>query len=107
MALLVCFFENDENIDWSKTAIYLDQKFYDRVSKYCKRTRRQSQLRAIVSLGYGEEYILDAEKLKEVLVELEHIVKEKAVKHYQFMAFSDVLRTAISRGCRLAISGDM
>lgn len=107
MALLICYLNRGENINWARKAIYLDQRFYELIFKFYKETERHSVLREIVSIGYDKELVLEGTRLTEVMSELEYLMDVRSVAHPQIETLLRVLRTAISRECNLAIAGDM
>lgn len=107
MALLVCYVDESEKIDWSDKAIYLDQSFYELMVRYCMDANRHSTLKEMVSIGYDDEYIISVSQAEFFLLELKELIKKGSLKHAQLQSFANVLCKAISRKCNLVIGGDM
>ncbi len=107
MALLVCFHDPGSEMDWSRAAIYLDQSFYEALYRHYEGSESPSPLKAMVAMGYDDEFIIAGDRLRESLLELEQIAGAGRVRHPQIQSFGDVLREAASRGCSLAVGGDM
>ncbi len=107
MALLVCFCEKGSEVDWRNKAIYLDQRFYGLLFDYYRKRESDSALKAMVALGYGDEYVIPLDRLSEPLDELRHIASEGVLPHPQVDALASVFIEAASRKLDLAISGDM
>ena len=107
MAFLVCFHEAGSKQDWSKKAIYIEQSLYELLFHYYMRHPSDSTLKAMVSIGYDDEFMITEGRIAELLNELDRLVVEREVKHPQIPPLCDVLRDASSRKCELAVAGDM
>ena len=107
MAFLVCYHNDEDCIDWSNKAIYLDQSFYQLMQNYLKKEAGESILKNMVSIGYDDECIIAAGKVKYALIELTEVVHAGNLKHAQIQQLADVFKNAISNDCGLAIGGDM
>jgi hypothetical protein len=107
MALLVCFHEAGSEIDWSKKAIYLEQSFYELLFYYYRKHESDSPLKAMVSIGYEDEFIITEGRIDETLCDLKRLVEVEGVEHPQIPLMCSVLREASSRTCGLVVAGDM
>jgi hypothetical protein len=107
MALNVCFHDRGRAVDWSKKAIYLDQEFYELLYRHYERRESRSLLKAMVAIGYEDEFIIAADQVEGALRDLERISDGVGAPHPQFHALGDVLREAATRKCGIAVAGDM
>lgn len=107
MALLICFHEAGSEIDWSKKAIYLEQSLYELLFNYYRKHESDSPLKAMVSIGYEDEFVITAGRIDETLGELKRLADVEGVKHPQIPLMCRVLHGASSRKCELAVAGDM
>ncbi len=107
MALLICFSETPETVDWRDKAIYLDHGFYTLIFNCCRPDGGQFPiLGTIASLDYGGDLTLDADQCDELIAELTQLQK-RGGKHSQILPFVLVCQQVIQREFFLWISGDM
>lgn len=108
MALLLCFTEtNDDQIDWSNKALYLDQKFYERIFEQMQHVEVSSALRNLTSIGYGEEYVVKANDLCKLRSELVSLQENQSDVKPQIVRFIAAVEKAIAAEKELIVSGDM
>ncbi|WP_317055242.1 hypothetical protein [Roseovarius rhodophyticola] len=107
MALLIYLRKGPtESIDWAKREIYLDQSFYELLFRLHENSKLSSPLRQLVSIGYGEECVINNKHISAMLVEAASLA-QNSFEHPQLEAFLGVLRKAAEGNCDLAIAGDM
>ncbi len=106
MALLVCYYESEEDCDWSNKAIYLNQSSYEFLfNKFS--SKKESLLNKIVMLGYSKELFLSFKELEVLLIELGELQKSKLPVENQLADFQRIIVAAINNNVKLAIAGDM
>ena len=107
MALLVCFHEAGSEIDWSKKAIYIEQSLYELLFYYFRKHESDSPLKAMVSIGYEDEFVIASSQIDETLGDLKRFAEVEGLEHPQIPLLFDILIEASSRKCELAVAGDM
>lgn len=107
MAFLVCYSRSLPDDHARDRAIYLDQRFYALIFKYCRSEHTDyTILREIASLKYKSPTLVVSED-RLTLLDRELAILESSQSHPQIAEFRHVCSTAISNGCALTISGDM
>ena len=107
MALGICFHQGESSINFSQAVMGLDQRFYELLFSYYEKRESDSLLKAMVSIGYDDEFFLGKDQILETLNTLEQIMANGELDHPQTPQFCSVLRDAASRNCGLLVWGDM
>lgn len=107
MALLVCYCDPGEPIDLRRKAIYLDQKFYELLIQYCRKSIDSRWLKKIASLGYGDKLRLLCSDMEQLLLELNQLRASNAFTHAQLHSLIEILGLTIDKKLDLVVSGDM
>lgn len=108
MAFLVCYSSSAPDDHTHRTAIYLDQGFYELIFRDCIPERsRYASLSVMASLRYKSPLlVVSGELLDSLAYELAEL--ERAGRtHAQLAEFRGVCARAKADGVSLSISGDM
>lgn len=109
MAFLVCYSRSaPKDLDRSKIAIYLDQRFYEIIFRKCLKDRSAySILSVVASLRYKSPIVvIDGADLDRLASEIGQ-VQLSGHDHPQLGELRQVCAKAKAEGCDLSISGDM
>jgi hypothetical protein len=108
MAFLVCYSKSPPDDHAHDRAIYLDQRFYELIFRYCRSELGDYRiLREIALLKYKSPIlVLTGEQLTLLDRELTNL-EETELRHPQIADFKNVCNDARFKGCALTISGDM
>jgi hypothetical protein len=108
MAFLVCYSRSPPDDHTRDKAIYLDQRFYELIFRYCRSDRGPyTVLREIATLRYkSPTLVVVADRLDMLDKELGNFAASGQL-HPQIAEFRRVCGQAKATGCALTISGDM
>ncbi|TWU11764.1 hypothetical protein CA54_05730 [Symmachiella macrocystis] len=107
MAFVVCYSKSlSDHV--KNGAIYLDQRFYELIFRYCRSEGSGfTVLRQVALLRYKSPTILLSTKQIPCLVDELERLEQANHTHPQILGLKDVSKTAMQTGYALSVSGDM
>jgi hypothetical protein len=108
MAFLVCYSKSAPHDHTERTAVYLDQQFYEVVFQHCTSDRSHyPSLSVIASLRYKSPLlVIPTAQLRSLAEELQTLA-QLGQQHPQLAELEQVCAKALSDGYSLSISADM